>query len=147
VRAARASSCAAVLAGTAPAAAALTGARAEAGAVPALAPGASAEYLLGIVLVMLALGAFAVILRRLQGRAGAGRGALRVRAALALGGRERLLIVEAEGERLLLGVGAGGVRLLRCLGPSGAGPDATPGPAPAPAQDWLARTLGREGRA
>jgi len=96
---------------------------------------------------MLALGAFAVILRRLQGRAGAGRGALRVRAALALGGRERLLIVEAEGERLLLGVGAGGVRLLRCLGPAGAGPDAIPGPAPAPAQDWLARTLGREGRA
>lgn len=97
------------------------------------------EYLLGIVLVMLALGVFAWLMRRLQARLGASSASLRVAAALPLGGKERLLLVEVEGERLLLGVGPGGVQLVRRLRGTGsreASVDA------ALAQDsWLARTL------
>lgn len=103
----------------------------------ALAPGQAGEYLVGVVLVMLALGAFAFVMRRLQMRIGGAQGALRVCAALPLGGKERIVIVEAEGERLLLGVGAGGVKLLRKLKPR----DASPALPAAPGNTWLSRTL------
>lgn len=97
------------------------------------------EYLLGLVIVMLALGVFAWLMRRLQARIGAGSASLRVAAALPLGGKERLLLVEVEGERLLLGVGPGGVHLVRRLRGTqsrAASLDT------AQAQDsWLARTL------
>ena len=111
--------------------------RTEGVAPSALTPGPAAEYLLGVVLVMLALAAFAFVMRRLQMRVGGARGALRVCAALPLGGKERVVIVEAEGERLLLGVGPGGVKLLRKLKPGAA----TPELAAAPGNTWLARTL------
>lgn len=97
------------------------------------------EYVLGIVIVLIALGVFAWVMRRVQARIGAGNASLRVSASLPLGGKERLLVVEAEGERLLLGVGPGGVQLLRRLRAvrthdvseaSGIAPDS-----------WLARTL------
>jgi len=97
------------------------------------------EYVLGIVAVMIALGVFALLMRRMQARLGNGSSALRIAASLPLGGKERLVLVEAEGERLLLGVGPGGVHLVRKLreqGSRGAGADG------AIAQhSWLARTL------
>ncbi len=120
----------------APAALAAPGLRPESVPRAPLAGDHAVEYLLGVVIVMLALGAFALVMRRLQGRMGAGRGALKVTASLPLGGKERLMIVEAEGERLLVGVGGGGVQLVRRLRAA----PAADAPA-APADTWLARTL------
>jgi flagellar protein FliO/FliZ len=97
------------------------------------------EYVLGVVVVMLALGAFAYVLRRMQRVAGGGAGSLRVAASLALGGKERLVLVEAEGERLLLGVGPGGVQLVRRM--RGRQADGAGAPPVLAAGSWLARTL------
>jgi flagellar biosynthetic protein FliP len=68
------------------------------------------------------------------------RRSLRVLESCALGQRQRLLLVEAQGERLLLAAGEGSVRLLRRLPP--APPEAEPAPAQPPrrlraARAWL----------
>jgi len=63
-------------------------------------------------LVVLAILAIAWALRRLQGGAIAGNAHLRIVAALALGPRERLLVVDAAGTQLLLGVTASGITRL-----------------------------------
>lgn len=47
-----------------------------------------------------------------QGGATADSGALRFLRAMPLGPRERVVLIEAEGERLLLGVAQGGITLL-----------------------------------
>ena len=94
-----------------------------------------AEYLTGVALVLAVLIALAWVARRMQGHAGAGRGALRVEASMPLGGKERLVIVEVEGERLLLGVGSGGVRTLSRLGAGGATATDSAG------DGWLERAL------
>jgi flagellar protein FliO/FliZ len=99
------------------------------------------EYLMGIVLVMIALGVFAWLMRRLQTRIGSAGASLRIAAALPLGGKERLLLVEVEGERLLLGVGPGGVQLVRRLRGNGAGTGSASAAATPPQDTWLARTL------
>lgn len=50
--------------------------------------------------------------RRLQGRQFAGGRRLRCLETLPVGSRERVLLLEVEGQRVLVGVGAGGVRTL-----------------------------------
>lgn len=52
---------------------------------------------------------------------------LRFVRALALGPRERLVLVEAEGELMLIGVSAGSVDLLRSWGPTAGVPAPTSG--------------------
>jgi len=99
---------------------------------------------LGIVLG-LAYGSLR-LLRRWQdgnmGRAGGADGGptrtLRFVRALPLGQRERLVLVEVEGELMLVGVSAGGIGLLKSWG---AGSAASAGAAPAALDD------GAEGRA
>ncbi|MFT5446394.1 MAG: flagellar protein FliO/FliZ [Gammaproteobacteria bacterium] len=105
---------------------------------PLMAPGYAAEYLLGVVLVMIALGVFAFFARRLQGHVGGGQDGLRVRASLALGGKERLVLVQVHDETLVLGVSPGRVQLVSKI-------DGAP-PAPAPSasrNSWLWRTLSK----
>jgi flagellar protein FliO/FliZ len=50
--------------------------------------------------------------RRLQGRQFIGGRRLRCLETLPVGSRERVLLLEVEGQRVLVGVGAGGVRTL-----------------------------------
>jgi flagellar protein FliO/FliZ len=102
-----------------------------------MAPGYAAEYLLGVVLVLIALAVFAWLLRRVQSRVSGGHEGLRVRASLPLGGKERLVIVQIQDETLLLGVSSGSVQLVSRL----ATPPAQP--FPAPNNTWLARTLNK----
>lgn len=122
--------------------AAVTGTRSDKVLAGPFAPGQAVEYLLGVAAVMCALGAFAYVLRRLQQRQAFGAASfMRVRGSLPLGGKERLLLVEAEGERLLLGVSPGGVQLVHRLSPI---------EAMAPTRDagdgkWLSRVLNGEG--
>lgn len=89
-----------------------------------------AVLLAALTLLRLALGT------RLGRRLGAGGARLRVEASCALGPRQRLHVVEVDGERLLLGASDGGVRLLRRL--PGRPPEPSAAPASQPAHDAAA---------
>ncbi len=78
---------------------------------------------LGLVLVLAWLARRTRLLGVWQG------GPMQVRATLALGHRERLVLVEVEGRRLLLGVTQEQIRMLLELDPH------APAPASEPAQD------------
>ena len=82
--------------------------------------------LVGIVLLILVAGWLS---RRLQARQFLGGRRLRSLESMPVGARERVLLVEADGTRLLLGVGAGGVRTLHVF--DGAAPAPTLPEAPA----------------
>ena len=73
------------------------------------------EVALGLALVVVVIFAIAWAMRRMVPGVGGGTGMLRVIAALPLGPRERLLLVEAGGKQLLLGVTAQQVNTLHCF--------------------------------
>lgn len=50
--------------------------------------------------------------RRMQGRARSGGRRMRCVESMAVGARDRLLLIDADGKRLLVGVGPGGMRTL-----------------------------------
>ncbi len=115
-------------------------------AVRSLAKGAlSAEqasgYATGLLIVFVILGLLFVAARWLQNRGGQGRGGLRVQACLGLGGKERLMVVNAEGERLLIGVAPGGVQLIRVLDTQASDAEQFQ---EAGKGSWLSRTLSRD---
>ncbi|WP_232823535.1 flagellar biosynthetic protein FliO [Dyella sp. C9] len=90
--------------------------------------------LLGIVALIFAAGWLS---RRLQSRTAPGGRRLRCVESMAVGARERVLLVDADGKRLLLGVGQGGVRTLHVY--DGAAPEAVPAPPMPGFGDVLAR--------
>lgn len=72
-----------------------------------------------LVRVVLSLGGIVVLIfaagwltRRLQSRQLIGGRRLRCVETMSISSRERVLLIEADGKRLLVGVGAGGVRAL-----------------------------------
>ncbi|MGO4220288.1 flagellar biosynthetic protein FliO [Lysobacter sp. TAF61] len=93
-------------------------AHAAVAATPVASP-ASAGSIGGAVLaLMLVIGlifALAWLARRMPGMGGASNPALRIVGSLALGPRERLVVVAVGETQLLLGVGAGGTRTLHTL--------------------------------
>jgi flagellar protein FliO/FliZ len=91
------------------------------------------QALAALVLVLAALGAAAWLVRRLQGITPTARATpLALRGALAVGPRERVVLVEVEGTRLVLGVAPGRVSAL-CTLPRAGAPQAQPA-APAAAE-------------
>lgn len=79
--------------------------------------------------------------RRLQARTLPGGRRIRCVETYAVGARERVLLLDADGKRLLVGVGQGGMRTLHVY--EGAAPvDASP-PAPMPAAPNFAQLLSR----
>lgn len=86
-------------------------------AAPAAEPMAAAnlfQLLFGLIVVLIAIGATAFLLRRL-GRLPQGAGALRVIAGLSVGSRERAVLVQVGDKQLLLGVAPGRVQTLYVL--------------------------------
>lgn len=80
--------------------------------------GGLAQVTLSLALVLAAVFAAAWLMRRLRGtRLGAG-GDIRVVAEQALGSRERVVLLEVGGERLLVGVAPGSVRALHAWRPA-----------------------------
>ena len=65
--------------------------------------------LFGIIALIMAAG---WLTRRLQRRPGVGGRRIRCVETFAVGARERLLLIDADGKRLLLSTGAGGTRTL-----------------------------------
>ena len=76
------------------------------------------EIVWALFAVLAVIGGGAWLLRRVPGVSGGGTGRLRCLAALPLGTRERLVLVEADGRCVLLGVVPGNVSLLADLGQS-----------------------------
>ncbi len=103
---------------------------------------AASGYATGLLAVFALLAVLYFAARWMQGRAGHARGALRVQACLGLGGKERLVVVNAEGERLLLGVSPGGVQLIRVLEPNA---DEVSAAEAKQKGAWLTRTLSGDG--
>lgn len=90
---------------------------ATAGAAPAAEPMAAAnllQLLFGLIVVLIAIGVTAFLLRRL-GRLPQGPGNMRVIAGLSLGARERAVLVQVGDKQLLLGVAPGRVQTLHVL--------------------------------
>lgn len=65
--------------------------------------------LLGIIALILGAG---WLTRRLQGRTASGGRRIRCVETYAVGARDKMLLIEANGKRLLVGVGQGGMRTL-----------------------------------
>ena len=80
-----------------------------AAAAPAVAMADLSGVLLSLVLVVGFIFAAAWVVRRMPLGLGRGNGPLKVLAALPLGPRERLVLVEARGEELLIAVSPAGV--------------------------------------
>lgn len=90
-----------------------TGSAIDLGAGPGL-----IRIALNLVFVLAAIVALAFVLRRTGALRSDGQGDLRIQASLALGPKERLLVVEVEGERVLIGASSAGLAALHVLNPS-----------------------------
>jgi len=103
-----------------------------------------------LIRVVLSLGAIVALIfaagwltRRLQSRQFVGGRRLRCVESMSISARERVLLIEADGKRLLVGVGAGGVRTLHVY--EGTVPvETAPVPAPVPPFAELLSRLGRK---
>lgn len=103
-----------------------------------------------LIRVVLSLGAIVALIfaagwltRRLQSRKFVGGRRLRCVESMSISARERVLLIEADGKRLLVGVGASGVRALHVY--EGTVPvETVPAPVPPPAFAELLSRLGRK---
>lgn len=90
-----------------PAAAPAAAATSTASALPGL-----GQTMLSLVLVLVVIFALAALLKRVQGVRAGGSGSLRIQAGIQVGAKERVLLIEAAGQQLLIGVAAGSVSTL-----------------------------------
>jgi flagellar protein FliO/FliZ len=99
-------------------------------APPSSGAGAVGGGVMALLLVVGLILALAWLAKRMPGvgAATAGNPALRVVGSLALGPRERVVVVEVGQTQLLLSVGAGGTRALHTLAEPLPATDATPSP-------------------
>lgn len=81
---------------------------------PVIGAGKVLELIVALLVVFAAVAALAWVGKRLQQSRVRG-GALNIEAAISVGPKERVVIVQADGQRLLLGVGGGTVRTLQVL--------------------------------
>ena len=92
--------------------------------------------LAGIVALIFAAGWLS---RRLQARATPGGRRMRCVETMAVGARDRLMLIDADGKRLLIGVGQGGMRTLHVYEGTAPAPEAGRQPPIASFGDVLAR--------
>jgi flagellar protein FliO/FliZ len=90
--------------------------------------GSLMPLLIGMGVVVLVLGGFLWLVRRRFGPIGPAKIDCTVMGALAVGPRERLVVVRVEGKRLLLGVTGSAISLLSELPETAASPSSTATP-------------------
>jgi flagellar protein FliO/FliZ len=86
-----------------------------ASSLPAGAAGGIGQVTFALLLVLAAVFAVAVLVKRLRAVTGAGANGIEVLAQVSLGSKERAVIVRVGDARLLLGVASGQVSLLQAL--------------------------------
>jgi flagellar protein FliO/FliZ len=104
------------------------------------------RMVLALLLVLAAVYAAAALLRRLRVQGPAGATELQVISQVALGARERAVLLRAGSQQLLVGVAPGSVRLLCTLAEPVAAPGGEPATAPTAVPNFrelLRRSLGR----
>lgn len=106
------------------------------------------QVVLGLgVVVLLLIGALH-ILKRLQAPRGAASSLVRTVAGIAVGPRERVVVVEVDDTWLVVGVAPGQISMLHSLPRKLAAPEVTPAPtAPQDFGKWLRQAMGRQGDA
>lgn len=116
-------------------------------AVPGSLPGLG-QTLLSLLLVLGVIFALGALLKRVQGARSGGNSNLRVNASLSVGPKERVLLIEAGGAHLLVGVAAGRVQTLHVYAEPPVLADAATGNANPPLStafaEALKRALGQE---
>lgn len=97
-----------------------TGALAETEAVSSSVPTATSMLKLGLMLgvVIFMFVAFAWVMKRMSGLSPRGGEGMKVSGGVSLGQRERLVVVEVDQQRLLLGVTPHSINLIRELSPT-----------------------------
>jgi len=115
---------------------------------PATLPAADVNVGGELLRVLLSLAAVVALIfvagwlsRRMQARNRPGGRRIRCVEAMAVGARDRVLLLDADGKRLLVGVGPGGMRTLHVY--EGAAPAEPATPAPLPAVPSIAQLLSR----
>jgi len=112
----------------------------------ALPAGSIFQVVIGLALVLALLGGCAWVLKRFSALPGMRSGLLRILGGIAVGQRERIVLVEVGATWLVVGVAPGQVRTLHTM-PREASMATTPGTPPAGGLDessfagWLRRTL------
>jgi flagellar protein FliO/FliZ len=86
-----------------------------AGPMPATSAGSLAQVTLSLLLVLAAVFAAAWVVRRLRGFGRFGGGALQVVAEIAVGAKERAVLIQVGKQQLLIGVAPGRVSTLHVL--------------------------------
>jgi flagellar protein FliO/FliZ len=108
------------------------------------AAGGIGQMLVGLLLVLAAVFAVAWVARRMRGASSAGGNGMEVLGQASLGAKEKAVILRVDGERLLLGVAAGEVTLLKTLSPDApTEPPAVTGSQVASFAALLKRSLGK----
>jgi flagellar protein FliO/FliZ len=90
------------------------------------------QMVLSLIAVVALILGLAWMTRRMQFMRGASGTELSVRATLAVGLKERVVIIEAVGQQFLIGVAPGQVSILKALGPVNDAPASAAGERPAP---------------
>jgi flagellar protein FliO/FliZ len=93
------------------------------------------QMVLSLIAVVALILGLAWMTRRMQFMRGASGTELSVRATLAVGLKERVVIIEAVGQQFLIGVAPGQVSILKALGPVNDAPASAAGERPAPAPE------------
>jgi len=87
---------------------------------PAVGAGELAKVAGGLVLVLALIAGLGWAAQRMRQGRGTGARHLRILDALPLGTRERLMLVEVDGERVLIGIAGGRIERLHALAPKAA---------------------------
>ncbi|MEI8029560.1 MAG: flagellar biosynthetic protein FliO [Comamonadaceae bacterium] len=108
--------------------------------------GNSLQVIVSLALVLALVGAVAWLLKRFSAFRAPGSGLIRVVAGVAVGQRERIVLVEVDGTWLLVGVAPGQVRALHTM-PKALGAPASDAPSPEPKlagfASWLSQVTQR----
>ncbi|OQX31299.1 MAG: flagellar biosynthetic protein FliO [Candidatus Sedimenticola endophacoides] len=91
--------------------------------VPVFDAGVVVEMLIGLALVVGLILALGWLVRRFGSLPGGGKGVVKVLGGVSLGARERVVLLEVEKTRLLVGVAPGRVQTLHVLEGTGSVPD------------------------
>jgi flagellar protein FliO/FliZ len=102
-----------------------------AASLPAGSASGIGQVTLALLIVLVAIFGVALVVRRLRGFSRGGAGGIEVLAQVALGARERAIIVKVGQMQLLLGVAPGRVSMLQVLPPDSTLPADSGTPAPA----------------